>query len=167
MDLLNLGERIGKHFQLWEALHSDTAGRLGIRNYPSDLDLRAIRWVAKNLADPVREHFGPMRVSSWFRCRRLNAETPGSSTTSAHIWGGAVDFHPLDEKVLLRDVVLWIAKSPLLFDQCIFEYGEWVHLGAAHFSVFGTGKRPRREVLMKFKGAPIETFAASDERVTR
>lgn len=163
---MNLDEKVGRHFRLWEAVRSDVAARLGIRNVPAPSDLKAIRWTAMNLMDPIRDRFGGMRVGSWYRSPLLNAAIPGSSGNSAHVWGGAIDFEPIDKRVKLKTIVEWIAnESALPFDQAIYEYGEWVHVGASRFDVYGEGRRARKEVLMKFAGSGYQAYDPSDPRV--
>lgn len=153
-------EWVGQYFQLWEAMRSETAARLGIDNSPDPEQLDAIRRHAQELMDPVRERFGPLRISSWLRVPALNAAIPDSSSTSAHRWGGAADFHPIHPGVRLRSIVEWIAATDLPFDQLIYEYGRWVHLGSARLRA-----EPRRQVLMKFRGSGYLPFDPADPRV--
>jgi hypothetical protein len=68
----------------------------------------------------------PLEISSGYRCAALN-EAVGGSATSQHLLGLAADFAcpgfgpPLE-------VARAIQRSGLEFDQCILEYGRWVHL---------------------------------------
>lgn len=57
--------------------------------YPVEPAERLVR-----VAVQIREHFGgkPVAVSSGVRCQAHNAELPGSSSTSRHIRGLAMDF---------------------------------------------------------------------------
>jgi hypothetical protein len=151
---------IGRFFKLHEATVSNTAARLGILNEPNPLQLANIRWSATNLMDPTRENFGALRASSWLRVPELNARIPGSSSTSAHQYGFAVDFGPVDHAVELSEIMEWIESSRLPFDQVIYEYGRWIHLA-------GREKSPRRQVLMKFSGSPYLPFDLLDPRVIR
>lgn len=151
--------QIGRHFQLWEGTRSNIAARLGIDNEPNPTQLQNMRWTATNLMDPVRERFGPIRVNSWLRIPELNARIPGSSRTSQHQTGFAVDFVPL-RPTPLHEIAMWIEESDLPFDQCIYEYGNWVHLA-------GRDGHPRRMMLMKFNGSPYLPFDEKDPRVIR
>ena len=149
--------RVGRFFQLREATRSNLAARLGIDNEPNPTQLQNIRWAAANLMDPTREEFGALYVSSWLRVPELNDRIPGSSSTSAHPQGFAVDFAP-KIATTLYSIVQWVSESGLPFDQVIYEYGRWIHLA-------GRSAHPRRMVLMKFRGSPYLPFDINDERV--
>jgi len=84
------------------------------------------------LLQPVREHWGALRVNSAFRGPSVNAKV-GGSKTSQHMIGEAVDFVPLSEGVSLEQVFDWIRKeSKLPFGQVILEKpsptSQWIHL---------------------------------------
>lgn len=84
------------------------------------------------LLQPVREHWGALRVNSAFRGPSVNAKV-GGSKTSQHMIGEAVDFVPLSEGVTLEMVFDWIRKeSKLPFGQVILERpsatSQWIHL---------------------------------------
>lgn len=152
--------QLGKYFELWEGTKSTTAARLGIDNTPDADELEAMKALGYGFMDSVREHFGRIRVHSWLRVPELNAAIPDSSDTSAHVWGGACDFSPYAKGVTLKEIVEWLAASDLPFDQVIYEYGAWIHLGIAR-----KGRDPRRQVLMKFKGSAYLSFDPEDPRV--
>lgn len=154
--------RLSPHFELWEAMYSETATRLGIDNTPSPAQIENLKWTCVHLMEPVRAKFGRIRVTSGYRCLELNARVPGSSNTSAHPDGRAFDFHPYDPKYSLRDVVEWIAASKLPFDQVIYEYGTWIHLGAP---MRCATEKARRLVLMKFTGTVYLAYDSRDPRV--
>lgn len=141
-------EKLSEHFYLSEALHSDTAARLGIDNTPTPVELERIRQTAQNM-ELVRAELGhPIHASSWFRSRALNAKTPGSSDTSAHTQAWAVDFtcrgfgSPFD-------VCTHLATCGIRFDQIIHEYGRWVHISF--------DPRMRGSLLTKRTGQNYET----------
>jgi zinc D-Ala-D-Ala carboxypeptidase len=86
--------------------------------------------VAQKLLEPIRVHFGPLRVTSGYRCKALN-EAIGGRPHSAHIFGCAADFIPVDRAVPLAQVMRWVMNSPLVFDQVIEEHSStarWVHI---------------------------------------
>ena len=120
-----------------ELLHSDTALERGIDNTPPT----ALRPNLERLAcglDAIRELLGfPLEISSGYRSPQLNAAV-GGTATSQHCQGLACDF------VCPRfgapiEVAQAIGASDIEFDQCILEFGRWVHLS---FSA-----TPRRRML--------------------
>lgn len=83
------------------------------------------------LLQPVRDHFGVLRVNSAFRGPSVNKGAGGASK-SQHLVGQAVDFVPLSEGVTLEQVFEWIKASDLPFGQLILEIpsptSRWIHL---------------------------------------
>lgn len=115
-----------KYFTLPELTRSETATRLGINNTPDGEMLARLEKTALQM-DTVRELLvHPIRVNSGYRSPALNAKVPGSSNTSAHTLGYAVDFtcaafgSPQKICAFLQD--------KLAYDQIIMEYNEWVHI---------------------------------------
>lgn len=117
-----------KFFTLGELTRSDTAIRRGINNTPTGEILERLAHTAV-LMDEVRELLGyPIKVNSGYRSPELNAVVPGSSNSSAHTLGYAVDFvcpqfgNPIKICQFLQDKVM--------YDQIIQEYGAdgWVHI---------------------------------------
>lgn len=147
---------ISKYLTLAEATKSQNAVRLGIDNTPNEAQLKAMTHVGINIFDPCREFVkGPLAASSFFRSRALNEATPGSSLTSQHMDGEAVDidcdtFGNGDN----LSVFLFI-KDNLEFDQLILEYPDgsgkpsWIHASLKM-------KNNRRQVLVKLKAKYIE-----------
>lgn len=121
---------LSEHFTLNEFLISQTASRLGIDNTPTEEHLANLRKVAA-AGEIIRAHFGPVHISSGYRSKALNAAVPGSSLTSAHCFGLAMDFHVdgVSNLVICR----WIVENLDDYDQVIYEFGPaptgWVHLG--------------------------------------
>ena len=154
--------RLSPSFKLDEFTRSTLAARLGIDNEPNEEELENLRSFCLHLAEPLRAEFGPLFVSSGLRVHALNNRIPGSSSSSAHTWGGAFDCKPLDTTVRLASMVEWVRHSDLPFDQVILEYNSWMHLGARRL---GDDREPRRQALMKFSGTRYIPFDLSDERV--
>lgn len=148
-----------EHFTKLEMRASDTAARKGIDNTPPPEVEADLRVLCAGYLEPLRARFGPVRITSGFRCPELNAEIGGSSS-SAHMDGRAADLQPLQAGVTLRHVTDWIVASWLPFDQVIFEYGGWVHLGIAR-----EGQAPRRQALMIFRGSGYLPYDPDDARV--
>lgn len=121
-----------KYFTIGEFTRSDTADRYGINNrLPSLKESENIYNLVKNVLDPLREAYGkPIRISSGYRCPKLNAIIPGASPTSDHMTGCAADLQSIpadigEHKKLFR----LIQELQLPFDQLIDEKGmRWVHV---------------------------------------
>ena len=122
------------HFSLDEFTFSQTAARLGINNTPDARILKDLQRLATTL-EQVRGVLGnlPILISSGYRSATLNRAI-GGAPNSAHMDGLAVDFTcPRFGSVLATARA--VAKSSILFDQVILEYGRWVHLGIAEDTV--------------------------------
>ena len=150
---------ISAHFMLEEFSASETADAHGIDNtVPSSLVLCLAQLCASCL-EPIREQFGPMRISSGYRCPALN-ELVGGVENSEHVSGCAADVVPVGgwTDTLTREaVVAWCAQN-LHFDQCIDEGtpngARWVHVGIAP-----AGQFSRQEALL-FDGTKYTPFVA-------
>jgi hypothetical protein len=138
--------RLSRHFTLEELTASQTAARRGIDNTPPAAVVRNLRRLAA-LLERIRRLLGgvPIRVSSGYRCRALNAAV-GGARASAHMAGLAADFTAPGYGSVLQ-VARRIAASSLRYDQLIHEYGAWVHIGLA-----APRRKPRRRNLSIFKG---------------
>lgn len=140
---------ISEHFTYREVIRSQTAERRGISNNPSEVELKRIRAVAKNILEPVRVHYGkPFSPSSWYRSPALSIAI-GSSEYSQHCKGEAVDFEVpgVDNRTLAE----WIAEN-LEFDQLILELYKkgqpnsgWVHCSYVE-------DRPNRKEILWYDG---------------
>jgi len=123
-------ENISKHITYKEATHSDTAAKKGIDNTPGASEIIAMKRLAENIFEPMREHFGkPIRVNSFFRSKALN-KVVGGSETSQHVKGEAIDISGIG--VSNKELFNYI-KNNLDFDQLIWEFGndsepQWVHV---------------------------------------
>ncbi len=122
-------ENISEHISFAEGMTSQTAVRFGIDNTPDEETIKRMKIVAEKCFEPIREHEGvPVIVSSFYRCWELNGNVPGSSKTSQHPQGEAIDFITKD----MAKTFDWIRKN-LEFDQLIWEYGNddkpaWIHI---------------------------------------
>ena len=127
--LRNLEDKLSMapNFRYKEFVRSATALRLGIRNIPNEQQWQSIERVAGNIIQPVREKFGPMRITSGFRSVDLCIAIR-SSARSNHTRGEALDFEPVSSKVRLVDILKWIHTN-LDYRELIAEYfpGGWVH----------------------------------------
>lgn len=122
--------RLSEHFTLREFTVSQTATRKGINNTPGVSDIANIKRLCVDILEPIRERFGPVIITSGYRCRELNRAI-GGSTSSAHCSGRAADFELT--RYDLDDAFQWIKNSKLNFDQAINEYPPtgWIHVAIA------------------------------------
>jgi len=129
--------RLSSYYTLARLVHSDTARARGIDNTPPEALLPNLRLLARGL-DRVRRLLGHrLEISSGYRCPALNAAV-GGVPGSQHAQGLAVDFTCPGFGPPIT-VARAIRQSDIDFDQCIYEFAEWVHLS---FS-----RAPRRRVL--------------------
>jgi zinc D-Ala-D-Ala carboxypeptidase len=123
--------KLTDNFELSEFLLSQTAARLGIDNTPTQKIIDELKLTAMLLEKCRTLLRGlPIFISSGYRSPGLNRAINGA-TNSAHIWGGAADFTcPGFGSPLV--VAVFIANHPdLAYDQVIYEFGSWVHIGRA------------------------------------
>ncbi len=119
--------QLSPHFSLSEFTLSQTASRLGVDNTPDETVIARLRQTAESMEE-VRDLLGgkPILISSGYRSLAVNRAL-GSSDTSAHIKGYAVDFIcPAFGSPLA--ICKALSKSKLEFDQIIEEMGTWVHI---------------------------------------
>ncbi len=126
---MNMKDKIpgAKNFTFWELIKSDTAMRLGIDNTPNETHIDKLILVAANILQPVRDHFGPIRVTSGYRSVAL-CEAVGSNKNSNHARGEAVDFEPFDSNIKMIDIIEFIYNN-LEYRELIAEYfpNGWIH----------------------------------------
>ena len=133
---------LSNHFTLKEFTVSETADKLGIDN---SLCVASDTYIVSNLEmlcrftlEPIRKFLGcPVRVSSGYRCKRLNMEV-GGSPTSDHCNGLAADIYFDDFAKKWYEVVMLLITSAIPFDQLIV-YKNFLHIGV--------GAAMRRQVL--------------------
>ena len=121
---------LSRNFSLQELIKSDTAIRKGIDNNPNADQVEKLKALCENILQPVRDHFGRVKVTSGYRSPEL-CTAIGSSINSQHAKAEAADFEVIDtDNAELAD---WI-HSNLSYDQLILEYytpGEpnsgWIH----------------------------------------
>jgi hypothetical protein len=129
--------QLSPNFSLRDLTCSETADLTGIDNTPPPGIVENLKRLAAGL-EAVRALLGaPLEISSGYRCPALN-EAVGGSSTSQHMQGLAVDFACAAFGTPL-EVADAIRRSGMDFDQCILEYGRWVHLSFSD--------APRRRVL--------------------
>lgn len=125
-----MAEKFSEYFQLEEFLESSVAKQKSVQNCPSWEVVQNLRSLAQ-LLDWLRQDWGSgIRVTSGFRCEKLN-KAVGGVANSAHKYGYAADIQPVNGKMkeFKKFVVEW-AKDKL-FDEIILEHSkktEWIHI---------------------------------------
>ena len=142
--------KLSENLSLGEVIKSTTALRLGINNYPNDIVLKNLSYLAKYLFQPLRKLCEvPIFISSGYRSPVLNAAI-GGSTKSQHCKGEAIDIDMDNKKSVLTNADIFnTIKDELDFDQLIWEFGNdknpaWVHVS------FTSGNN-RKEILRAYR----------------
>tara|TARA_R100000406_G_scaffold94371_1_gene86015 strand:- start:109 stop:585 length:477 start_codon:yes stop_codon:yes gene_type:complete len=121
---------LSRNFTLSELTKSDTAIRKGINNNPNAEQIEKLKALCENILQPVRDHFGRVKVTSGFRSVDLCVAI-GSSVNSQHAKAEAADFEVIGTSN--AELADWI-YSNLEPDQLILEFFEpsepnsgWIH----------------------------------------
>lgn len=131
------------HFTLEELTFSQYAARHGLDNKPSDEIIANLRKLAAKLEEIRALLKSPIIVSSGYRSPAVNAAVKGSKN-SAHMLGLAADFTAPGYGSVIR-AARKIAASGIRYDQLIYEYDAWVHVGLSE-------ALDRQQSLSIFKG---------------
>lgn len=135
-------KQLSPNFHLSELTKSTTAARNHIDNTPNQQIINNLETLAKNILQPVRNHFNkPVIITSGYRSLVLNRSIK-SSDSSQHVKGQAADFNipGIDNLTLAK----WI-RDNLNFDQCILEFWTGGNTGWVHCSF--DGSRNRKQIL--------------------
>lgn len=135
--------RLSTNFCLGEFTRSDTAQRLGIDNTLVNTEqLLNLAYLCHMVLQPLRDKFGPIRITSGLRCQELN-EALGGAQNSQHMLGEAADIHLLTNETGLQ--YLNFLKTLPVIDQLIWERSAsgtyWIHVSARRL-----GKNRRQEL---------------------
>ena len=106
------------HFSLREMCASGTAIRLGIENVPDEAVIKRLQQLCEHVLEPLRQRFGVIRITSGYRCERLNRAV-GGVKNSQHLRGEAADIHVSNIEVGRK--MFRFIKENLEFDQLLFE----------------------------------------------
>ena len=138
---------LSRNFTLQELIKSDTAIRKGIDNNPNADQVEKLKLLCERVLQPVRDHFGRVKVTSGYRSPELCVAI-GSSINSQHAKAEAVDFECIG--VDNAEVADWVHVN-LETDQLILEYytpGEpnsgWIHASFIEFN-------PRRQYMRAYR----------------
>lgn len=120
------------NFRVHEVSRSQTAARRGINNTPSPEILANAKYLAETYLEPLRAYIvRPISVSSWYRSPALNSAI-GGSKNSAHLFALAIDCTAINLKMsVFFDLIIEARDKKIIpqFDQLIWEFDQWVHLG--------------------------------------
>ncbi len=122
--------KLSENFTLAEMVRSQTARRLNIDNTPTPEQIEFMRELCVNVLQPIRDEFGPVRITSGLRVPDLNRAIGGSSASQHCALNGAaadIDFGDTNAPVFN-----WICQN-IIFDQLIWEFGDesnpdWIHV---------------------------------------
>lgn len=121
------------HFSLKELVASDTATKKKIDNTPSFEVVEHLSELTDRLLEPLRMAWGgPVKVTSGYRCEKLN-KAVGGVASSAHMRGDAADLQPGDGKIdeFISFTRKWLYNNNIRFDQLIDERSgktRWMHI---------------------------------------
>ena len=139
--------KLSRNFSLSELIKSDTAIRKGINNNPNAEQIEKLKVLCEKILQPVRDHFGRVKITSGYRSPELCAAI-GSSLNSQHARAEAADFECLGTSN--AEGFDWI-KANLPYDQMILEFftpGEpnsgWIHCSYV-------SDKPRKQLLRAFR----------------
>jgi zinc D-Ala-D-Ala carboxypeptidase len=148
---------LSENLSIAEFSKSNTAKRKGINNTPKAIHLEAAKELAKNIFQPIREHFNtPIFISSGYRSEALNKAIKGSAT-SQHSKGEAIDIDMDGHKGPTNAEVFNYIKENLNFDQLIWEFGskispDWVHVS------YKKGGPQRKQILRAVRNSTGKTI---------
>jgi hypothetical protein len=114
------------NFTIKELVHSDNAIKAGIDNTPNieqvDNLLNLIFYCLQPIRDKLKK---PMIITSGFRNSQVNF-LAGGTLNSQHTKGEAADF--VVKGMTPKQIIDFIVKSGVEYDQLINEYNKWVHI---------------------------------------
>ena len=139
---------LSPHFSLGELTITE---HRTIDNRPTQEIEGRLAVLALEFLEPLRDKFGPLRVTSGYRCRDLNLAI-GGAIDSAHMYGCAADLQSMEGHTP-TEMVQWVMLvSDLPFDQVIDEgnsVASWLHIGMLRP---GHEPGPRRQALRYCNG---------------
>ena len=114
------------NFKISELIYSETAVKNNINNMPDINSLDNMLELIVYCLQPIRDKLQkPMVITSGYRNSQVN-KLVGGVSNSAHLYGQAVDFTV--SGMTPAQVVDFIKKSGVEYDQLINEYDKWTHI---------------------------------------
>jgi zinc D-Ala-D-Ala carboxypeptidase len=126
----NTQQHLSPHFTLDEFIASGAARRHNIDNTPQPEHIENLRALCVNALEPLRRRFGVLRITSGYRCPKVNALV-GGAPTSQHLSGEAADIHTGSKEA--SEKMFNYAKSHIPYDQLLLEHKRnpstwWLHV---------------------------------------
>jgi hypothetical protein len=157
--------KLSKNFTLDELVKSPSATRWGFEEQftPSQDIVNNLTLLCTKVLQPIRDIIkDTIRVSSGYRCPRLNAKIGGAYSiiggkpvqSSQHCYGQAADINYVKSGVEHNNLILeaikeLIADPDFKFDQCIIEFGTDINPAWVHISY--SDKKNRMQILRAYK----------------
>lgn len=148
--------KLSEHFTFGELSVTDHRQYMAAQDNPPPQVRRNLVVLARAYLEPAHAITGRLRCTSGYRCPPLNEVIRGARN-SRHVDGLAADLVPMDME--LREAYVRLARSGIRFDQLIYEFGRWLHLGAPL-----PGVEPRLEQLVIFTPGHYERWTPADPR---
>jgi hypothetical protein len=96
---------------------------------PNETEIENLKYLCEKILEPLRQHFGVVRINSGFRCPKLNQRIGGVGN-SQHQFGQAADIR-CSNKDIARKYFSFITVH-CIYDQLLFEYNRcgifWIHV---------------------------------------
>jgi hypothetical protein len=127
---------LSQNFTFEEMTYSDTAIRRNINNTPSETEIAKLTDLCNDVLEPLRTRLSikfarpiGIRINSGYRSPKLNLVIGGVSS-SQHCKGEAADTLAIgiDIQDYFNYVKELVKENIIEVDQCIYEYGSWVHI---------------------------------------
>lgn len=118
--------RLSRFFELDEFTASQVATRMGLVVMPTRTIVDNLTALAVRVLDPLRDKLQrPIIITSGYRPPEVNEAIRGNPR-SQHLRGEAADF--VVRGIAPAVVIAHMRKLELPVDQCILEFGQWVHV---------------------------------------
>jgi len=116
------------NFSISELCNSKIANKYNINNSPNLKACDNLINLIYYCLQPLREKLGkPIIITSGYRSEKLNSHPLVKGVVnSQHLFGQAADIKVNGAKP--KDLISWIIKTNVPFDQLINEYDKWVHI---------------------------------------
>ena len=125
--------KLSETYDLKDFLKSYTADKEGFSEQysPPDDVVKNLKKLVDNIIQPLSDKLlhGKIKITSGYRCRRLNDHV-GGKPTSQHMNGMAADIQFYFGSVMINiDIIDAVKDLNLEYDQMIWENGgKWVHI---------------------------------------